>query len=1231
MDWSIVVQKSLVLAVIFLLFWVINLPKPFRYRQVTFLKMALGLSLLGWLLFIKYAQVYTSFLQELHTEFALQLNFLDNDLHFFSSILFLVSLLLLKTIIIGFQRFFLGRPSPATFAYIYELDRGICLKSSWVYPAKFFTWLCIPLFAGVIFIIGLQEQQHLYPYLLSFASLPVIPLLLCIETAGYLGGPRPEPATGNLWGEDQMVKQQGHFRELLNAYKEIWPEKILAVNDGIGLNNLAQPTPAAEVSSATENPLHPYLQIVQHNLASHNKPLSNAQMRALKDLWEGKDLLLLDYCRESSEPLLSAFLQKHHLEGRKIVVMVPEQSAEYRFWLSDLQKQPVYAVLPFRIATLSDSRREEDLLLVTVNDMLCFPLEHIRDWLAGVGAVVVLDPAHSIFSDIASAHTLFKIFADLSIHQRVQYFFIARHDQKNLESSLRISFGVAPQEHRFHSRPAGEGCYICWKEEGEPAFQDKIIVGQKRHYSAEPIIALPALHDGLEQIHLLFQNDTGWLEYIEEVDKTDQPHPKLKDALVGHAQGLFPILDERALVIARDRDCNIPATLEQGLSLASQGIFVHTVSGPYLLRDYFVDNLDFCLNLKSDVIGNLAPILAHNHNSAIYSLAQRLLVGALRESRVREELSEHHHPAAQLSGESLAQALAEEFKKVLIIEEAVQIERQIQYVFNTNENRLQTEALLKLSPKSIGAVSRRWRDFYTIKDMDGTQLAILHSGHLYQKFLPKQVHFFNGEAYVLGHANQDTKSIPATHTSAKGSLVYRNIRRIHLSADGIRWITQRHSQNRDVGFSWSFGEADFSVTTHRWISFGHGVDFVARGIKEEYLTEDQLTRAYRQGRFLKLSVTLPETQREKASQTNLASTLSLLLNEIFMSIFPDAYPYLCAATTDMPEPSSENRVGILLPELLIEGDLLRETMDIYVFEDSLTDMGLAKALFEKRDYLLELLDDYLAWSLEKPWPAPSFLKFGYDTPPPWLDLAGLSHLVDVLIHHVNRPLRVARQAYQERTADVFVLSTPKETCDFCGKKLSTADYKPLSDGRVRCTHCGDSAIDKNVDFKQILDNARKWLTKTYKIQLRQTVDIAFTNTQVIHAVTGSTFVPTSSYDPRAVGLATMEGDQCLIYIENGAPKHQTLSTIVHELVHIWQFDNLDFKRMTRDHGLLLIEGMATWVEVEYLKNEKLAADYRDFLTTRNDVYGQGYRAIAKIMQDSGGQNPFVLMRRIYSG
>jgi hypothetical protein len=208
-----------------------------------------------------------------------------------------------------------------------------------------------------------------------------------------------------------------------------------------------------------------------------------------------------------------------------------------------------------------------------------------------------------------------------------------------------------------------------------------------------------------------------------------------------------------------------------------------------------------------------------------------------------------------------------------------------------------------------------------------------------------------------------------------------------------------------------------------------------------------------------------------------------------------------------------------------------------------------------------------------------------------------------------------------RTADggqqtPFVFEpTNANYCDFCLAKLMGGEYDKLADGRERCLRCTRTIVRTGEEFATLFAQTRRTMAITFGIALNMPIRVRMTNAREIARRTGETFQPTPGVDARVLGFAHGVRGSYEMYIENGAPRLAAVSTIAHELTHIWQYTNWQQHAIEqhygREHRLEVYEGMATWVEIQYLRsiNEPEFAQRQEaYAQQRTDEYGSGFRA-----------------------
>lgn len=103
-----------------------------------------------------------------------------------------------------------------------------------------------------------------------------------------------------------------------------------------------------------------------------------------------------------------------------------------------------------------------------------------------------------------------------------------------------------------------------------------------------------------------------------------------------------------------------------------------------------------------------------------------------------------------------------------------------------------------------------------------------------------------------------------------------------------------------------------------------------------------------------LRVKMPEMDTQDAL------TFCVLLNELFRSIYPENWPYLCAAAVYDPQ-DVDPWMSYLVPQ--VKGNF--EEGEVLIIEDSEMDLGLIDSFCRNFDSLMGIVYDYLDW-LENP-------------------------------------------------------------------------------------------------------------------------------------------------------------------------------------------------------------------------------------------------------------------------
>jgi hypothetical protein len=228
--------------------------------------------------------------------------------------------------------------------------------------------------------------------------------------------------------------------------------------------------------------------------------------------------------------------------------------------------------------------------------------------------------------------------------------------------------------------------------------------------------------------------------------------------------------------------------------------------------------------------------------------------------------------------------------------------------------------------------------------------------------------------------------------------------------------------------------------------------------------------------------------------------------------------------------------------------------------------------------------------------------------------------------------RAALDAGEGRNLEFLPLGS--QVCDFCFGDLMGGEFDVLKDGRQRCSRCSRSVIKDQEQFIEEFNNVRRNMEMTFGISLAVPLRVRMVNAREIAKQTNETFTATDSFDPRVLGFARQKGTQYELYIENGSPRLPAIATMAHELTHIWQYKNWSedqiVSRYGKDKRLVIYEGMANWVQIQYLlaTRERSYAEWQfAYAVSRQDVYGFGFRVFLgeyglELDGDARGDSPF---------
>lgn len=418
---------------------------------------------------------------------------------------------------------------------------------------------------------------------------------------------------------------------------------------------------------------------------------------------------------------------------------------------------------------------------------------------------------------------------------------------------------------------------------------------------------------------------------------------------VGNPWGM-PQAENRFLVV-EDEIANVYETVRLYSTRATRQGLVNLISEDYLLRDYMVDNRDI-FSTDPKAIPSIVPDFARTERNTVLRMILTLVCFEVCETDLAREFELIGRPVGRRPEEvddDESPVLAQ-LRVLIALHTGVE---QVRVASRWGEPAgMPGGALvgyLRILPGSgldDVVASLRSAYFYVEDESEDTHvIGGCQFGHAYQTALPGQFVTVAGKYYeVTGVATAAFRHgivlrRAAEHVSERRT--YRPLRAFELS--DVRPAATTGSRIAINGVEILRQTATVKVSSAGYIEaatrsdVGGGRRVEVAGIPERRYTAKDI-----------LEIRLP------GIEPAVRRTVTTLLNELFVTVFPGAYNYLVALTED-----DDGDCGDLLPGLVRDD---ARVSSIFVVEDSMIDLGLIVAVERSWQRIFAIVTDYLLWS-----------------------------------------------------------------------------------------------------------------------------------------------------------------------------------------------------------------------------------------------------------------------------
>ncbi len=400
-------------------------------------------------------------------------------------------------------------------------------------------------------------------------------------------------------------------------------------------------------------------------------------------------------------------------------------------------------------------------------------------------------------------------------------------------------------------------------------------------------------------------------------------------------------------IIVEDEFCNMFSTMRAYLSRGCDQTFVNVMSENYLLRDYMRCNGQMFTS-DPNAIPSVVPDYAKTERNTVLKL---ILLMSFRPVAEEEALNELNLAGCETN--DAFGTLSRLIGKYTFADDSILTIRQVPET--ADENMVCSPSFFTVTEAAFDTFfSDTLRNAYYVveeEEHDNEHIDAKLFGHIAQTILPGQFVTYDGkyyEAKIVSPLNGVV--LRRASDLYDGRKYYRQVRKYSFEP---RVHNEIVSNYKIMDIEVSFLLRQFNVETTGYLEMNDSHDLRMARVIDFALDPSvgNYTRHYRNKAVLRIK--LPDTN------DRIRFTISMLLSEVFRSVFPDAWQYL-AVVAKRPD-DIDGMLNYLMYK--VEGDI--EDDYIYIIEDSDIDLGLLGAVERKLTPLMEIVADFLEWHFEK--------------------------------------------------------------------------------------------------------------------------------------------------------------------------------------------------------------------------------------------------------------------------
>ena len=978
-----------------------------------------------------------------------------------------------------------------------------------------------------------------------------------------------------------------------------------------------------------------------------------------------------DYLQGEILVYLCAYMNYYSAEGETFLILCMDRkrAEEIRECVNACMKRISRVTNLWNIGGLDEADNNEAIhvLIIGFQDLVNHRLLSKRKDFFRNLRTVVIDSAVT-FSAYSNIHKE-MIFSELSrisreFHRDYQYVLISEVESPTLEASFGsyIAKDIAPFKNVGNRLDA---YVMTWAEEGCYRVQRRLGIGGElsEYIGVSMTLALIAVKMQFPSIHIYAGGNKPLQTYRKAMNANMKEIRRYMRRDSDYMQWIrvndySDILDKDNLdmIILYDDHFNLYHTLWNWTKYGGKKeTLIHIVSPPYLLRDYFVWNIEEQIHRDNDYAPLIGWRTGLDHSRFQAMLLQMANAGML-EKEVMERKVEYGWDYKGIGDllEAALNSVLQGRRKAYNIYESFSFSENV--VFNAAEDKYETQATIRLTDETIRKELLRQTSFVQLNHKTSEfmeEIPILKE-NLTNYYLRDQVVSIKG--ILRNIINMEDGILYTENISSDSHKTYYQVSEFEI---GNKRIVD-HCVDLDVlDFNVYVIEKAKRIIKGYWSS-DRGIDFDSNAGMNLHRIYDRYGKDGKDLVTVKHNIQMLEIRRAAEGKAEeMILLLAFMMKELFKTLFPDSYMNLFVITeyeasedywnrlfANTADASIEEKIHSIVPFIRPSNEYVEkrskddgkpiekdgDSLSMYIIEYSSVELGMISSIYLNRGRIFRIIHNYLTWYIgqylnSEAGQKGGFLHLGLEKTPNFFAINELSRFCSSILPQLE----------ELGDAEIPKIGTDAGTiCSFCGNP--TVYWQDLSDGRHMCSECETQMIKQEDEIRQLFEAVIKNMNTHYGIKIPDKIHLRFASADAIRKKMG-----VGGQNERILGFCEKKdkGKKKDLWIEGRGPRNTVQSTLIRELTHYWQFEEIGLDKLAKmspDKGLTISEGHALYVEVCAMRDFG-EVDYADAmeaqLEKRDDIIGEGFRQFREYMQTVEGagsyMNPFEAFRNLAEG